>query len=249
MAAFRAVRTRHIVLLTAPGVDRGELLPGLDRAYREIRRALPSRELPARVLVLAARDGRMTEVLNGRLARGVVALANVSVTYRAGPAEQVGRVLAQRMIVVHDRWRGEAPEVRQATLVHEMTHTALDADTSGRTPAWLAEGVAMYVSGDDRRAEAAARAAGDGPAVTLGPISPPGSIFRLGGRLQGAAYATASAAAYAIVARAGTAGLFRVYDAFNARRFRGPPGVRLTDRVLRRTLGLSLAELDAEVAG
>ena len=40
IAAFRATRTRHVVLLTPPGVDPGELRPGLERAYREdIRRA------------------------------------------------------------------------------------------------------------------------------------------------------------------------------------------------------------------
>jgi hypothetical protein len=191
----------------------------------------------------------MTEQLNGRLARGVVAVANVSVLYRPGPAKQVGRVLAQRLIVVHDRWRRLPAAERQSTLVHEMTHTAMDPDTSGRTPAWLAEGMAMYVSGDDRTAEATARASGLGPMMKLGRISRPGSIFRLGGSEQGAAYASASAAAHAIVARAGTKGLFRVYDAFNDSRFRGPPGARLTDRVLRRSVGLSLAELDAEISG
>ena len=249
IAAFRATRTPHVVLLTPPGVGSGALRRGLERAYHDIRRDLPGRALPRRVLVVATAGTRMTEQLSGRLARGVVAIANVSVAYRPGPARQVGRVLAQRMIVVHDRWRRLPPAGRQSTLVHEMTHTALDPDTSGRTPAWLAEGVAMYVSRDDRTAEAAARAAGLGPATKLGRVSRPGSIFRLSGRAQGAAYAAASAAAYAIVARAGTKGLFRLYDAFNDSRIRGRPGARLTDRVLRRSIGMSLDELDALVAG
>jgi hypothetical protein len=268
IAAFRATRTPHVVLLTPPGVGSGALRRGLERAYREvsrgpwpsmtrdeasgrgrIRRDLPGRALPRRVLVVATAGTRMTEQLSGRLARGVVAIANVSVAYRPGPARQVGRVLAQRMIVVHDRWRRLPPAGRRSTLVHEMTHTALDPDTSGRTPAWLAEGVAMYVSRDDRTAEAAARAGGLGPATKLGRVSRPGSIFRLSGRAQGAAYAAASAAAYAIVARAGTKGLFRLYDAFNDSRIRGRPGAQLTDRVLRRSIGMSLDELDALVAG
>ena len=243
VAAFRATRTAHVVLLTPPGVDPGDLRTGLDRAYRDIRGDLPSHDLPARVLVIAARDAKMAERLNGRLARGVVAIANVSVSYRAGPAQKVGRVLAQRMIVVDDRWRRGAPAERQSTLVHEMTHTAMDPDTSGRTPAWLAEGMAMYVSGDDRTQEAAARASGLGPAIGLAAISGPGSIFRLSGRRQGAAYAAASAAAHAIVAQKGARGLFRLYDAFNDSRFRGRPGARLTDRVMRRTIGLSLADV------
>ncbi len=100
----------------------------------------------------------------------------------------------------------------------------------------------MYVSGDDRTQEAAARASGLGPAIGLAAISRPGSIFRLSGRRQGAAYAAASAAAHAIVAQKGARGLFRLYDAFNDSRFRGRPGARLTDRVMRRTIGLSLAD-------
>ena len=163
VAAFRATRTPHVVLLTPPGVDPGELRPGLERAYREIRRDLPSRGLPRRVLVVAAAGARMTEQLNGRLARGVVGDRQRLRRLQPGPAQEVGRVLAQRMIVVHDRWQRMPPSERQSTLVHEMTHTAMDPDTSGRTPAWLAEGMAMYVSDDDRTAEAAARAARAGP--------------------------------------------------------------------------------------
>jgi len=249
VAAFRATRTPHVVLLTPPGVDPAELRPGLARAYRDISRDLPSRDLPDRVLVIAARDAAMTERLNGRVARGVVAIANVSVKYRYGPAREVGRVLAQRMIVVDSRWRTLPPAERQSTLVHEMTHTAMDPDTSGRTPAWLAEGMAMYVSDDDRTAEAAARAAGYGPAMKLGPISRPNSIFGLSGREQGAAYATASAAVHRIVERKGTSGLFRFYDAFNDSSIRGRRGAQLTDRVMRRSIGMSLDELDALVAG
>ena len=49
--------------------------------------------------------------------------------------------------------------------------------------------------------------------------------------------------------RRGTKGLFRLYDAFNDSRIPGRPGAATTDRVLRRTLGLSLADLDAAVAG
>ena len=249
IAAFRVVRSRHVVLLVAPGVDAAPLRAGLERAYRSIRRDLPRRDLPDSVLAVAARGPAQTERLTGRVAGGVVAIANVSVEWGAPPALEVERVLAQRMIVVVSRWRRQDEAGRRSTLVHEMTHTALDPDTSARTPPWLIEGVAMHVSGDDRRAEAAARTAGLARSMKLGAISRPASIYRLSGRDQDAAYAAASAAAEEIVARRGSKGLFRLYDAFNDSSIPGRPGARTTDRVLRRTLGLSLAELDAAAAG
>jgi hypothetical protein len=245
---FRVLRTRHIVLLAPRGMDATPLRSGLERAYRDIRRDLPSRDLPPSVLVIAARDAHQARQLTGRVATGIVAIANVAVEWGPAPALRVRRVLAQRLIVVADRWRTQDEAARQSTLVHEMTHTALDPDTSARTPPWLAEGVAMYVSNDDRSAEARARAAGLGPSMKLRQLCKPNSIFRLTGRRQGAAYAAASAAAEAIVARRGNKGLFKLYDAFNDSTIPGRPGAKTTDRVLRRTLGMSLARLEAEVA-
>jgi hypothetical protein len=249
VASFKATRVPHVVLLTSPGVEVGPLRDGLSAAYREIRRNLPARDLPRSVLVIAARDPDQAEHLTGRIARGVVALANVSVAFGPRPAQQVRRVFAQRMIVIASRWRTLPPVERQATLVHEMTHTALDPDTSGRTPPWLAEGVAMYVSGDDRSEEARLRAAGAGPSITLRRLCKPKSIFRLTGEEQGAAYAASSGAAEAIVAQHGTKALFRLYDAFNDSTIKGRTCVATTDRVLRRTLDMSLSELEAAVAG
>jgi hypothetical protein len=247
VAPFRAVRTRHVVLLVAPGVDATPLRSGLEDAYREIRRDLPRRDLPRSVLVIAARNHHQAERLAGRIATGVVALANVSVQWGPAPALQVERVLSQRMIVIASTWGSQDAFGRQSTLVHEMTHTALDPDTSARIPPWLVEGLAMYVSNDDRTAEASARAAGAGPTIKLSAISRPASIFRLRGREQAAAYAASSAAAGVIADRYGTRGLFRLYDAFNDADIPGRPGARTADRVMRRTLGLSLAELQAAI--
>jgi hypothetical protein len=247
VAAFMAQRTAHVVLLAPRGMDAAPLRSGLERAYREIRRDLPSRDLPPSVLVIAATDARQAARLTGRIAGGIIAISNVAVEWGPPPAEQVERVLAQRLIVVVDRWRAQDETARQSTLVHEMTHTALDPDTSARTPPWLIEGVAMYVSNDDRSAEARARAAGLAPSMKLRELCKPNSIFRLGARAQGAAYAVSSAAAAAIVARRGNRGVFRLYDAFNDSRIPGRPGARTTDRVLRRSIGLTLAELDAAV--
>ncbi len=248
VASFKATRVPHVVLLTPPGVDVAPLRSGLARAYREIRRDLPERDLPRSVLVIGARDAAQAEQLTGRIAHGVVALANVSVKFGPAPALKVERVLAQRMLVIDTRWRALPESERHSTLVHEMTHTALDPDTSGRTPPWLAEGVAMYVSGDDRAAEARLRSAGAAASLKLGRLCRPNSIFKLDGKAQGAAYAASSAAAEAIVARNGTRGLFELYDAFNDSTLTGATCAATTDRVLRRTLGMSLAELEAAVA-
>ena len=247
VAAFRVTRAPRVVLLTPSGVDAGPLAAGLSSAYRAVARALPRRELPETVLVIGARDARQTEALTGPIADGIVALANVVVTYGPRPALAVDRVLAQRMVVVGSRWSALPEAERASTLEHELIHTALDPDTSGRTPSWLSEGIALYLSGDDRRAEARVRAAGAGaaPAARLGDLSRPGSIFRLDASAQGAAYAASSAAAEAIVARDGVRGLLSLLDAFNDPAIPGRPGRATTDRVLKRTLGLSLAELEA----
>lgn len=249
VAAFKVTRAPHIVLLTPPGVAVAPLRTGLVAAYREIRRDLPARDLPRSVLAIGARDAAQTERLAGRIARGVVALANVRVTYGPGPAFAVERVRAQRMIVVASRWSMLPPGERQATLVHEMTHTALNPDTSGRTPPWLVEGVAMHVAGENRADDARARAAGAAPSMKLRELCKPDSIFGLGAREQGAAYAASSGAAEAIVARRGTKGLFRLYDAFNEPTLDGRTCAAVTDRALRRTLGITTAELEAAVAG
>jgi hypothetical protein len=249
VAPFKATRAPHVVLLTPPGVAVGSLRSGLVEAYREIRRDLPARDLPRSVLVIGARDAAQAERLTGRIARGVVALANVSVDFGPPPVLEVRRVLSQRMIVIDSRWSGLPELERQATLVHEMTHTALNPDTSGRTPPWLAEGVAMYVSGDNRAEEARLRAAGAADSMKLRELCRPNSIFRLTGQQQGAAYAASSGAAEAIVARHGSEGLFRLYDAFNDSAIDGRTCAATTQRVLRRTLGMSLAELEAAVAG
>ena len=100
-------------------------------------------------------------------------------------------------------------------VTHELTHAALTGSTSGRTPAWLSEGVALYVSRDRRAAP---------PGADLAALSHPDAIGRLTGDAQATAYDASSAAAYAIADRFGTDRLLELYEAFNDPDLRGRPG-------------------------
>jgi hypothetical protein len=234
---FKTTTSQHLILLAPDGVDPGQLRPGLERAYGEIRRDLPRRDLPRKVVVIAAADDGQAEQLVGRIAGGVLALANVRVRWGLPPGLPVRAVLAQRMVVIVSRWGELTESERQKTLVHEMTHTAMNPDTSGRAPAWLVEGTAMYVANEDL--------SGAGGGTSLARLSKPNSIFRMTASEQAPAYIASSAAAYAIVERHGTKGLFALYDRFNDGDIGGTAGAATTDRVLRRALGMSLDELEA----
>ncbi len=244
---YKATRSRHIVLLTPPGIDPGALVPGLERAYRRISRDLPARDLPDRVQVLAATDGDEVEALGVKgLASNVVAMADVRRQFKPGTALEVQRVLAQRMTLIMDRYESMPVQEREQTLAHEMVHTALGPDTSGRVPQWLVEGLALYVSREDLSAYAGAvEAAGERP--SLRQLSKEDAIGKLGADAKSAAYVIASAAAHEIVARKGNEGLFRLFEAFNDSTIAGPPGPRTTDKVMRKSVGLSLDELDAAI--
>ena len=105
------------------------------------------------------------------------------------------------------------------------------------------------MSGDDRAEDARLRAASSAGGTRLRGLCTQRSILELDGREQGAAYSASSGAAEAIVERHGTRGLFRLYAAFNDPAIDGRTCAATTDRALRRTLGMSLVELEAAVAG
>ena len=245
--AFTAWSARRALVLAPRGFDAVAVTTAAASAYAKVRQRLPGRRVPQRVLVVVAGDLGQARTLLGtaRGPEGLSALAD-SVVTESGPALRVRRVLSQRLLVLADRWAELDAEGRERVLAHELVHVALAPTTSGRVPAWLLEGVALHLSGDDRRAEARARAAG-GRRGRLARLSRPGAIGGLSGEAQTAAYVTASAAAETIVARVGVRGLLTLYDAFGDESIPGPPGPRLTDRVLRRTLGGSLAQLERAI--
>ena len=253
VTAFWPIRAPHVLLLAASGVPAAALAGALADAYRGMTGRLPARAvaagrggrgLPRRVLAVAVADSgqarRLTTHIRG--VRTLAAIADAAVR-ESGPARTVASVLSQRLLIVASAWAAMDPASRARVLVTSSPISRSRGATSGRVPAWLVEGTAMEVSGDDRSAEAAARVA-SGAAVPLTALCGPDAIARLSGDHQAAAYAVASAATHRIAVARGRAALLRLYTAFGSARFRGRPGCRLTDRVLRRTVGLRLAALD-----
>jgi hypothetical protein len=234
---FHERRSAHFVVLAPPEVPAGELVRALEDGYATMRELLTSGRLRRRYLVVVAAgpDEARSLTLGIRGLETLAALSDASVI-QGGPAQRTTRVLSLRLVVVWPPFSQLDADGRRRVVTHELTHAALTGSTSGRTPAWLTEGVALYVSGDRRPAP---------PGADLGALSKPGSIAALSGDAQGNAYAVSSAAAFAIADHFGTERLLDLYEAFNDPKLRGP---RLVDRALRRELGISLAELEASLS-
>ena len=171
-------------------------------------------------------------------------MADVRREFKPGRALEVQRVLAQRMTLIMDRYELMPVEEREQTLVHEMVHTALGPDTSGRVPQWLVEGLALYVSREDPRARGG-RGGGGAPLAAAAQQAGRDRQAqrrrqerRLRDRLRRSARDRRPQA---------NEGLFRFFEAFNDSTITGPPGPRTTDKVMRKSIGLSLAELDAAI--
>jgi hypothetical protein len=231
---FTVRRSRHFVLLIPPGADAGTLISTLESGYAAMRSRLQRGRLRRRYLVIAAADPDQARALTSQI-RGLESLAAISdaTINERGPARAVSSVVSLRLLVVYSTFAGLGAEGQRRTIAHELTHAALAGATSGRTPAWLVEGVAMYVSGD-RRASSG---------TDLATLSQPTAIARRTGAAQARAYATASAAAFAIVDRFGAHKLLELYDLFNDPDLRGPAGPKLVDRALRRELGIGLGDV------
>jgi hypothetical protein len=227
------------------GLDPGPLPAALEDGYERMRAALPTGRLRHRYLVVVARDADRARRLTGRIGglSGLTALTDTEVS-QVGPEKRVTSVASQRLLVIWPNFVPLAPDAQRITVAHELTHAALAPVTSGRTPGWLTEGIALYVSGD-RRTDEAARLLAGRPWLTLRSLSKPDAFARLSGDDQRAAYAYASAAAFAIADRYGRARLLRLYDVFNTADLVGESGdPALTDAATRRVLGTPLARLE-----
>jgi hypothetical protein len=227
--------THHFVILAPAPLDVGDLPTVLESGYGAMRELLAGSRLRRGYLVLVTADAAQAGALTTRI-QGVETLAAISdaTIVQSGPAAEVDRVVGLRLLVVWQSFGLLGPDERERVVTHELTHAALAGTTSGRTPSWLSEGVALYVSGDRRAAP---------PGADLTALSRPHDIGRLSGAAQSDAYAASSAAAFAIAERFGRRRLLRLHDVFNDPSLRGRPGPRLADRAVRRVLGVRLDEI------
>jgi hypothetical protein len=232
---FRVHRTRHFVVLAPRDAAPAELLATLESGYAAMRSRLRLGRLRQRYLVIATADPDQARALTKHI-RGLDALAAISdsTIRQRGPAQSVVSVLSLRLLVVYSTFLRLDPVSRQRTITHELTHAVLAGKTSGRTPSWLVEGVAMYVSGDRRPAP---------PGAELASLSGRNAIARMSGPAQARAYGTASAAAFAIADRYGARGLLALYDVFNSESLEGRAGAKLANHALTVKLGITLREL------
>src|SRR5215210_2873167 len=248
-------RSRHFVVIAPRGLDTDAagLQDALEEGYARMGEVLKRPKLRPRYLVVVAGGASAARALTERI-RGVEGLAAISDSEvrETGPARRVTEVPSQRLLVVWPPFSSLDAAGRRRVVTHELTHAALAGVTSGRTPAWLLEGVALYVS-EDRRVGDAARLVAGGAAesarrsLTLTGLSRPEGIARLSGAAQEAAYTYASAAAFYIVARYGRDRYLKLYDSFNDEDVPGRAGADLTDSAVRRTLGVSLFALERDL--
>jgi hypothetical protein len=248
-------RSRHFVVLAPRGLDlrAAGLTEALEAGYARMGEVLRRPKLRRRYLVVVAGGASAARALTEHI-RGLGGLAAISDSEvrEAGRARRVTAVPSQRLLVVWPPFRDLDPAGRLRVVTHELTHAALAGATSGRTPAWLLEGVALYVSEDRRVGDAARLVAGGASgaarrALTLAGLSRPDAIARLHGNGQEAAYAYASAAAFYVVSRYGRRRYLELYDAFNDEHLSGRLGVAVTAGAVRRTLGIPFAQLERDL--
>ncbi|MEO8687087.1 MAG: hypothetical protein ABI611_02575 [Solirubrobacteraceae bacterium] len=248
-------RSRHFVVIAPRGLDLAAagLTEALETGYARMGDVLRRPRLRRRYLVVVAGEARAARSLTQRIS-GVEGLAAISDSEvrESGPAQRVTEVPSQRLVVVWPPFAALDAEGRLRVVTHELTHAGLAGVTSGRTPAWLLEGMALYVS-EDRRAGQAAElvASATSPAarraLTLKGLSRPDVIARQHGAGQEAAYAYASAAAFYIVARFGRKRYLELYDAFNDEALPGRAGPALAARAVQHTLGVSFGRLERDL--
>jgi hypothetical protein len=253
LGSVRARRTPHFVVLAPRALDLGALVVALEAGYARMGSVLKTARLRRRYLVVVAGGAQAARSLTESI-RGVASLAAISdaEVQESGAARRVSQVVSQRLVVVWPPFSALDDAGRRRVVTHELTHAALAGATSGRTPGWLVEGIALYVSEDRRTSDAARYLAGEATgrarrALSLRALAKPDAIARLSGEGQTVAYAYASAAAFHIAERYGRARLLELYRVFNDERLPGEAGIDVTRRAVRRTLGTSLRALERDL--
>jgi hypothetical protein len=256
---YKARSSKHFLALAPTSLKVGSLMKDLEKGRTKMIRGLPGVKPPEKVLVIVARSGKDTNSLTKdmKTRRSLVAVAETQYSVQ-GKAKRVDETWGARVFVLWRSYRDGSPQERQEVVAHELVHTALAHRTSARTPPWLYEGIAMYVSGDNRAGDAGALISGRGvlrdaskqgeakAAMSLSKLSNPRALQKMSSVEISFAYAFSSAAAYTIAEKHGRKALLRLFTAYNSEKNKGS-GRKLADRVVRKTLKKSLKTLESEV--
>jgi hypothetical protein len=256
---YKARKSTHFLALAPKSMKVGSLMTDLEKGYNRMKRGLPGVKAPKRVLVIVNRTSADTKALTKDLKtlNSLTAVAENQYSTK-GAAKRIDQTWGQRVFVLWPTYGNRSADERRTVITHELVHNALASRTSARTPPWLTEGIAMYVSGDDRAGDAGALISGRGvlkdsskqtavkKAMSLARLSKPSALSNMSPVSLSFAYSYSSAAAFAIAQKHGRKGLLKLLSAYNSEKVKGS-GSKLTDRALRRSLHTSLSSLKSDV--
>jgi hypothetical protein len=256
---YKARKSTHFLALAPKSMKVGSLMTDLEKGYNRMKRGLPGVKAPKHVLVIVSRTNADTRALT----KDIKTLSSLTAVAEnqystTGAAKRIDQTWGQRVFVLWPTYANRPADERRTTITHELVHTALASRTSARTPPWLTEGIAMYVSGDNRAGDAGALISGRGvlkdsskqdavkKAMSLTRLSKPSALSNMSPVSLSFAYSYSSAAAFTIAEKHGRKGLLRLLSAYNSEKVKGS-GSKLTDRALRRSLHMSLSSLKSQV--
>ncbi|WP_028065907.1 hypothetical protein [Solirubrobacter soli] len=257
--AYKARKSPHFLALAPKSLKVGSLMTDLEKGYNRMKRGLPGVKPPRKVLVIVARTGTDTKALTKdiKTLKSLTAVAENQYSTK-GSAKRIDQVWGQRVFVLWRSYGNRGADERRMVVTHELVHTALASRTSARTPPWLSEGIAMYISGDNRSGDAGALISGRGVlrdaskqgaakrAMSLTRLSKPTAMNNMSPVSLSFAYSYSSAAAYTIAEKYGRKGLLRLLSAYNSEKVKGS-GSKLTDSAVKHALKLSLSSLKSDV--
>ncbi|MFF4919099.1 hypothetical protein ACFY4B_00770 [Kitasatospora sp. NPDC001261] len=229
-----------LVVGPAAGPDQAELVAVGDRAVPAVTEvwggAWPERLLLER----PATEEQFARLLEGDPA-GWTGMAAVTVAAPGAP----WHTPADRVLVNPEAYGRLSGFGRQVVVTHEATHVATRADTRAWTPLWLSEGVADWTAYRDSGRgpqQIAPELARDVAAGKLPAALPADRDFAAGATGIAQAYEQSWLACELIGRTHGPQRLVAFYRAIGAADGQGEDRERRTDRLMRRELGVGLAE-------
>ena len=241
--SYKARKSPHFLALAPKSLKVGSLMTDLEKGYNRMKRGLPGVKAPKKVLVIVARTGTDTKALTKdiKTLKSLTAVAENQYSTE-GAAKRIDQTWGQRVFVLWRSYGNRSENERRTVITHELVHVALANRTSARTPPWLSEGIAMYVSGDDRSGDAGALISGRGVlkdaskqgaaenAMSLTRLSKPRALDNMSPVSLSFAYSYSSAAAFAIAEKKAARACCGCSARSTARRSRAAAASRPTAR-------------------